>query len=226
MTMPKSARSHRTIAGAPIRTIAEVIEEDLARDPLREFHVWWDEVTEADAQSLLAAIDAATREEDVQSYLQAHPSLLVQSLGGGHGRWVLPKHRLGSQFVTDFVIGDRDSLGRRWMAVELEAPSRPMFNRRGDPSRYLNHAMAQVLNWRSWLITHRAYAVTSRAEGGLGLEDIDGNVPGLVVIGRRGLTAPPAGLRRRLEHENRIEIHTYDWLVERIAGRAASVKAF
>lgn len=145
--------------------------------------------------------------------------MLVQHLGGGHGRWVLPKARLGNQYVTDFIIGDRDSGGRRWIAVELESPKRGMFTRAGDPSRPLSHAIRQILDWRDWLTENHAYAVGPLERQGLGLEDIEPQVPGLVLIGRRGLGPNPRGRRRQLELSNRIEIHSWDWLVERAEGR-------
>ncbi len=87
--------------------------------------------------ALRAAVDRATREEEIQAYLWDHPLMLVQHLGGGHGRWVIPKPRLGSEYIPDFIIGDRDSGGRRWIAVELEGPRRPMCQGRSktDPLR-------------------------------------------------------------------------------------------
>jgi hypothetical protein len=35
----------------------------------------------------------------MQSYLSAHPELLIQHLGGGHGRWVIPQKRLGAEYL-------------------------------------------------------------------------------------------------------------------------------
>ncbi len=194
-----------------------------AKDPLRDFYARWDAITASDVASLQAAIDGATTEQDLQEFLTAQPVLLIQHLGGGHGRWVLPKPRLGSHYVPDFIIGDRDSDGRRWIAVELESPMRPMFTKAGDPSRYLTRAIRQLLDWRTWLAQNRSYAIAPRDEDGLGLEDIDSDIAGLIIIGRRGLGPNPRGLRRRLERDHRLEIHSFDWLVERADGRVASL---
>jgi len=49
-----------------------------------------------------------------------------------------------SEHVADFVIGEKHSFGFEWQAVELENPLRPMFNKNGDPSQYLNHAIHQI----------------------------------------------------------------------------------
>lgn len=196
--------------------------EALAADPLREFFTFWTRVTAADVAALRAAIERAEREEDIQQHLQERPLMLVQHLGGGHGRWVIPKLRLGSAHVTDFVIGDRDSGGRRWFAVELESPKHAMFTRGGDPSRYLTHAIRQIADWRAWLTTHHASAVTPREKEGLGLEDVEPQLPGLILIGRRGLGPNPRERRRQFEHDHRLEIHSYDWLVERAEEQVAA----
>ena len=197
----------------------------LARDPLRDFFTWWDDLTAADIRSFKAAVAAARTEAAMQAYLQRNPAMLIQHLGGGHGRWVIPQVRLGSQHVPDFVIGDADSSGRHWVVVELEGPQRPLFNRNGDPSRYLWHAIRQIIDWRVWLEMNRDYATRPRDEDGLGLEDISSSVPGLVVIGRRNeLDAHRRSFRRALGRQLNLEIHTYDWLVERAAGRRESLR--
>ncbi|CAG2128013.1 Shedu anti-phage system protein SduA domain-containing protein [Cupriavidus plantarum] len=194
-------------------------------DPLAEFFVRWDSVGQADLTALRSAIDGATREEDVQQFLQAHPNLLIQHLGGGHGRWVIPKQKLGAEHVTDFVIGDRDSMGFHWQAVELESPLRPMFNKSGDPSQYLNHAIRQIMDWRAWLVQNQNYAARSRADNGLGLTDISAAASGLIVIGRRTEDLRRnSNLRRQLVHNNNIKIHTYDYLIETLLRRIDAVE--
>lgn len=212
------------LAGLKIRTAEEQFEEELAADPLRQFFVLWDEVKGSDVRQLREALARATVEADMQSFLADHPEILIQHLGGGHGRWVIPQKRLGAEYVPDFVIGDRYSGGRDWVAVELEGPQRPTFNKAGDPSRYLWHAVRQVVDWRVWLEYNRDYAARTPAEGGLGLEDISPSLPGLIVIGRRHqLPADRSAFRRGLERQLNIRIHSYDWLVDSLAGRVRSL---
>ncbi len=209
-----------------IRTAEEAHAEALARDPLRDFFTWWDDLTASDIRSFKSALTKARTEPEMQAYLQRHPKMLIQHLGGGHGRWVIPQPRLGSQHVPDFVIGDADSSGRHWVAVELEGPQRPLFNRSGDPSRYLWHAIRQIVDWRVWLDMNRDYATRPPEQGGLGLEDINSSVPGLIVIGRRSqLDTGRKAFRRALGSQLNIEIHTYDWLLERAAGRRESLRS-
>ena len=210
-----------------IRTAKEAFEEQLAADPLRDFHVLWDDITKKQVDGLRRSIARAKVEADMQRFLQKNPQMLIQHLGGGHGRWVVPQARLGSQHVPDFIIGDRDSSGRDWTAVELEGPQRPVFNKSGGPSRWVWHAVRQIIDWRVWLEFNRDYATRPPSEGGLGLEDISPALPGLIIIGRRTtVDETRKAFRRVLSRQLDIQIHTYDWLVDRAAGRVSSLKAW
>lgn len=119
-------------------------EDYLKDDPLRDFHVWWDEIKKDDFEKLEAGIESAKKEEDIQKILALIPLLLVQHLRGGHGRWVIPKQKLGAEHVTDFIIGERHSFGFDWTAVELESPKLKMFTKKGNPTEALTHAIRQM----------------------------------------------------------------------------------
>jgi hypothetical protein len=202
----------------------EIIARLRAEDPLRDFFTHWDRVQQDEVLSLKNALDNAKKEEDVQQFLQVNPKFLIQHLGGGHGRWVIPKARLGAEHVTDFLIAEKHSFGFEWQAVELESPLRPMFNKNGDPSQYLNHAIRQITDWRIWLKANQAYASKSRDESGLGLTDIDTNVKGIILIDRRkNVLSNTAARRRQMTQNLNIEIHTYDYLVSALEGRLESL---
>ncbi len=210
-----------------ILTVEEAFEQELAADPLRDYHVLWDEVDECDVRRLRRKLQRARVESDMQSYLAVHPELLIQHLGGGHGRWVIPQKRLGAQYVPDFVIGERHSGGRFWTAVELEGPQRPMLNKAGDPSRYLWHAIRQIVDWRVWLEHNRDYAARDPSDDGLGLEDISPALPGLIIIGRRqDLPVRRKAFRRGLEPQLNVQIHSFDWLLQQLDGRVKSLAAW
>jgi hypothetical protein len=195
-------------------------------DPLADAFVWWGDISLDDVAAYRRALDSATVEADLQRYLAHHPDVLVQHLGGGHGRWVLSQPRLGSQHVPDFMIGDQDSAGRSWVAVELEGPQRRMFNRDGEPSRWLWHAIRQVIDWRVWLEFNRDYAARLPGDGGLGLIDVSPSLPGLILIGRQAdLDEQRASFRRGLSRQLNIDIHTFDWLADRAEGSAKSMDA-
>jgi len=189
-------------------------EQIIANDPLGEFLVFWKDICPPDVDSFEEKLNAAEDERDMQSYLEEHPLMLIQHLGGGHGRWVIPHQKLGVQFVTDFVIAEKSSIGFEWVAVELESPTVQLFTKKGDPSAALTHAIRQVSDWRAWLKKNQNYAARSRSESGLGLTDIDSDLPSLIIIGRESSLNPATKeLRRQLGGDLKIKIHTYDWLV-------------
>ncbi len=204
-----------------VRRKLKSLDETIADDPLGAFFVWWLADDTPAKRALSATLRRTGTERQMQRFLESYPILLARLLGGGHGRWVIPHSRLGSQHVTDFLIGTTSSLGYEWMAVELESPGERMFTSRGDPTATLNHAIRQVIDWRNWLSRNRDYATRPRDQDGLGLTDIDPNLPGLILIGRR--SANPSGSnerRRRLASDLRIQFHSYDWL------KAGSEKLF
>jgi hypothetical protein len=194
-------------------------------DYLSEFFVWWDDVTRKQLADFGEALKNAKRESDMQRYLETNPFILIQHLGGGNGRWVIPQKRLGSDFVPDFVIGERHSFGFHWQLVEIENPSAMVFTKNGDPSKTLNHAIRQITDWRSWLTRNQNYACRRREENGLGLIDIDNNVKGLIIVGRHASISPSTNDRRRqLCSTYNIDIHSYDWLVDTLRGRIEALE--
>ncbi|TET71794.1 MAG: DUF4263 domain-containing protein [Candidatus Aminicenantes bacterium] len=195
--------------------------EDIpANTPLKEFFVWWDNISKKDITALKKLLRTTEKEHDLQEFLQNNPIYLIQHMGGGHGRWVIPKQRLGAEHVTDFLIGERHSAGFEWQAVELENPNAPMFTKQGDPSKQLTHAIRQIQDWRAWLQRNQNYASRPKIESGLGLTDIVSTIPGLILIGRRKETDPITNERRRqMAHDLHINIHTYDFLLESAKGR-------
>jgi hypothetical protein len=199
--------------------------EAAARPTLDAFAVNWEAITPGDVEAFSQVLTDATDESTMQQYLQAHPQLLAQHLGGGHGRWVIPEAQLGSQLRVDFMIAEASSVGFEWTAVELESPQRRMFNRNGDVNQWLNHAIRQILDARTWLMQNLPYANNPRDRHGLGLVDADGTVPGLIIIGRRADLAPDTRLRRRqLMHEHNIKIHSYDWLLTNASDRCEQLR--
>lgn len=175
----------------------------------------WMDDNEVDRRQFRRMLTRAKCEADVQRLLTQYPRYLIQHLGGGHGRWVLPQFRLGKDYVADFVIGERHSGGHFWQLVELECPTKKMFNKNGAPSATLTQAMRQITDWRNWLHQNQNYAARSTKEEGLGLTDIVGQASGLIIIGRRrDLNAESDARRRQMMRDTDIQIRTYDFLCE------------
>jgi hypothetical protein len=187
---------------------------------LSEFFVPWTEISGEEIAAFNAALTAAANEAAMQEFLQENPRFLFQHLTAGRGYWVIPRKRLGAEHETDFLIAESDAGRLTWHAIEIERPQAPLFTAKGDPSAALTHALRQISDWRNWLSHNRDYASRSREHSGLGLANIDPELEGLVIMGRETqINASTEQLRRRLMRENRVRIHTYDWLVRRAEER-------
>ena len=176
--------------------------------------VSWDEITRAEAIAYERALAEARVEEDMQRFLEAHPRMLAQQLNGERLAWVMPRRRLGSEYVTDFLIAQRAAGRYSWCAVELERPQAKMFTKNGDPSHVLTHALRQIADWRTWLARNLGYASQPPERSGLGLLDIEPDLDGMVIIGRDSEVPPgTADLRRTICRSYNVRIETYDWLL-------------
>ena len=154
------------------------------------------------AVSELSNTLVATRanERSLQRCLERNPILF----GTEYVR-IITKHRLGSEYEMDFALERLDGLVD---LVEIEASTRPLFTKAGDPSKYLVHAEQQALDWLEWVEHNSPYAREK--------------LPGLatpiafVVIGRssnfNAVTAKRLR-RRNIELGRRVRIQTYDDLL-------------
>lgn len=197
-------------------TLRGIKPEDIkVRYPVDEYFVDWDSLKRKQVNEFEKCLENAQREEDIQSFLAKNPIFLVQHLCGGHGRWVIPKQKLGAEHVTDFILGQKSSIGYEWYAVELESPNAKMFTKSGNPSAALIHAIRQIQDWRAWLQRNQDYASREKNKKGLGLIDITSNVKGIILMGRRkDIEEKTNELRRQMGHESQIEIHSMDFLLE------------
>lgn len=176
-------------------------------------------ITRADVELLQDTIDHAADEKPVQRLLAERPQLLT-SLLGGWLQFCLPQVRFGAQYVADFLIATVDSLGVRWILVELETPRTSVTLRgTGELDRHGREGVRQVQSWREWLKNNLPYARSSRRDNGLGLPDIRDSSDGLVLVGRKDLLYENSAPARHILHEqSRIDVHTYDWLLEQLHG--------
>ena len=68
-----------------------------------------------------------------------------------------PKFKLGDDYITDFVIELGD---QQYVLVEIEAATRPLYTKTGNPSRELAHAVQQVEDWLNLIETAAPYIPT------------------------------------------------------------------
>jgi hypothetical protein len=158
--------------------------------------------------ALQAAIDgfekllaADPQEEAIQRYLTERPVLLEPTAAK-----VTPKIKLGTEYVTDFVI---ELASQQYVLVEIEVASKKLFTKAGFASAHLAQSQGQVEDWRQWVHDHVAYARTTLP----GIDD-----PNCwVILGRRrdlnerGVRA----LARKNKELPYITIQTYDDLVDK-----------
>jgi hypothetical protein len=176
-------------------------------------------VSEDDIAELETVIANAQDERPIQEFLGKNGHLLTALLGGRE-RYCIPKKRLGSEFVPDFIIGDVDSFGIRWVLVELETPNSGIYLKDGlELDEKARKGNSQVISWRDWLLNNIAYAHKRRSENGLGLFDIREKADAIVLVGRRSrIPKTTNALRRDYRQSNNIQIHSYDWLIESLRG--------
>lgn len=160
-------------------------------------------------------LDSATGENSTQDYLKANRELLALFTSGGHGKWVVPKPKFGSEYVPDFVIGSKDSIGFNWVLVELEPVDAKMWNQDGTQSERLRGGIKQILDWRLWLQNNLQKAQKTDGDG-LAFPHIDPRSPGIVFISRAAeedkhpLKEKVKAYRRQIEFENNISIRSFD----------------
>lgn len=100
-------------------------------------------------------------EEDVQRFLELHPSLIPGGSGdigpgGHHGSDMGAVFRQpelageGPAFKPDFMWVTRSSGLITPILIEIEKPSKRWFKKDGRPTKEFTHAHDQLNDWRSW----------------------------------------------------------------------------
>ncbi len=160
--------------------------------------------------SLQMAIDefsvllgSKTRNENsIQAHLSKNPILF-----GFEYKRVIPKHKLGGEYETDYALEKHDG---SCDVVELEASTHKLYTKSGNPTSHLVHAEQQILDRLDWIDKNNPYARTT----------LNGlySPSGFIVIGRRESLSEPdqERLRRRnIFFNGKIKVLTYEDLLER-----------
>ncbi|WP_406838906.1 Shedu anti-phage system protein SduA domain-containing protein [Streptomyces sp. AHU1] len=176
--------------------------------------------------ALVAALEKADggdrkrHERPMQIALEQHPEILGHLIRGNHGTYVRPQVQVGTQYVADFFIGSQNSLGMRWLLVELERPTAELsLQDARQASETLRKAIQQIRDWREWLSNNLDNAQKSVSQGGLGLPGIRTRPPGLIIIGREDGARGTGVMRSQYAEAEDIQIRTYDWLVRATQSR-------
>lgn len=160
-------------------------------------------------------IEAAQDERPIQNYIEENPVVLSLTLSAGHGRWVFPKPKLGSEYVPDFMLCGRDSRGFHWQVVELESPRFKVLTQKGEPTARLTHARHQIDQWRIWLRKNIQYA-----QNELGYIHLDEKFVGVIIIGRRHMLDQRFREYYRELSNDKVRIMSYDRLIDKVVEAA------
>lgn len=151
-------------------------------------------------------LNEAKREEDLQIFLKKHPIVLHPTAE------VIPKKKLGEDFITDFVLVTPSDQGPTYTLVEIEKALHKILTKDNSLSSPTNHAIKQTRDWDVWLEKNKAY--------------LQGKLPGfetpkyMVVIGRGNALddTAKAYLRSYNRDWKNIELLTYDDVLVRFNG--------
>jgi hypothetical protein len=208
------------VTGGHDRTLGARVEfPNLAKlSQLRRYEVEKALTLEA-VEALQGIVATAQDERPIQEFIEAHPETLAALLGG-RDCFVLPRRSLAGKYVPDFLTCDMDSLGLRWLLVELETPQSSItLSRQNELDASARRGVTQIREWREWIQNNLDMARRPVEQGGLGFADIRPRSEGLVLVGRRAVLNDNAGaVRHPYREDDRIRIHTYDWLVESLFG--------
>jgi hypothetical protein len=185
-------------------------------------------MTPEETNDLQKLVQTSKDERAIHLFLKGNPFILTSKIHPAHHAQIcISKPKLGAEFEPDFLMAGLDSAGLWWYGVELENPNKAMFTKAGEITAELNHALRQIDDWRRWLRENLDYL---RREHGY--EDIDGELPCYVVIGRRDTEVLDSEslLKRQREimkkDKSGLFLHHYDWLlntrptiVDRILGK-------
>lgn len=149
-------------------------------DQLAPHRVDWSRFGADHIAELDRLIAESKDERPLQDFFRDHPHVLMAGVTAVmRESWVLAKPKFGAEYVPDYLLGIRDSLGPGWMVVEIESPTLTPINKDGSLSKGLNHAVQQVEDYRRWLGKHAAYFRDENGAWG-----IESGTTGIVVIGR------------------------------------------
>jgi len=108
-------------------------------------------LTTEDVEQLREVIEAADDEKPIQEFIESHPQILGTLLGGNI-RFCLPRSSLAGKYVPDFLASNVDSLGVRWVLIELETPrSSVTLKNSNELEQHARKGVSQVREWREWL---------------------------------------------------------------------------
>lgn len=171
------------------------------------------EMLETLSQKFNILLGESAKEEELQVFLKEYPFILNPMAE------VIPKKKLGEDFITDFVLILHSDQGATFVLVELEKASHPILTQDFALSSQTSHAIKQTRDWDVWLEKNKAYLQTKLS----GFE----SPRYLIIIGRSTSLdeAAKAYLRSYNRDWKNIELLTYDDVLVRFNSTIKSLKS-
>ena len=148
-------------------------------------------------------LETSHKEEEIQKFLENNP-ILIQPCNQ-----IIPKQKLGEDFVTDFILVNVLDQGVIYTLVEIEKPSMRVLTKNGEFSAEFKRAEKQILDWKIWIQDNQDYLQRK-------LRDF--RDPKYLIIGGRSKNLSENEKRRirvwNASHKD-IEFLTYDDILER-----------
>lgn len=179
--------------------------KDIIQDKIKRYdraHLLLSNLNEA-IQKLENILEQEVRNEnDIQKCISEYPILF-----GTEYVEVMPKHKLGSEYETDYVLKRNNGL---YDVIELEASTHKLYTKDGNPTSNLTHAEQQIYDWLEWIEHNNSYARETLKEFY--------TPTGYIIIGRSKDLSEKDRVRLRRRNiilKNSLLILTYDDLLER-----------
>jgi len=103
-------------------------------------------------------LESAKGEREPHSVLMKYPLAVFSAVNSyPTNGYLIPEFSLGGEFFADFVAVSGASGMLELEFIELEPIDTPMFNKKGDPSPRLSHAIRQVSDWRAFAKRNDSY---------------------------------------------------------------------
>jgi len=105
------------------------------------------------ADKLRLALRKARDERDMQAFFEDYPQALPELQfyhNGPRGGLVISKLPLGQDFICDFAYASENSQCVQFTCVEIESPTKRLFNKDGSFTSDYCHARQQIADWNTW----------------------------------------------------------------------------
>ena len=173
----------------------------------------------------LEALDRATKENDIQRYIKESDkwfiplSILKDYDFGHHFACVVPEYSLGAEYIVDYMLIGKNSIGYNIVFVEFEDVNVDYrLKKSNTESDKVRKGITQIRDWKRWIEENKSYFMNRE-----GIRSISNNIPSwafwyCLVVGRRERMDDMANkLRGEIQREIRgLHIISYDRLVDNI----------